>query len=85
MLLGDSVCALNPVFGQGMTVVCLAARMLGEAVARARSSPGGCTRGWRGYQRGGFGGLVGLCWNLTTTLTLDLAHPETRGRRPPPA
>jgi 2-polyprenyl-6-methoxyphenol hydroxylase-like FAD-dependent oxidoreductase len=81
VLLGDSVCALNPVFGQGMTVVSLAAKMLGEAVARARTTPGGLHRGLaRGYQKE-LSKLVGLCWSLTTTM--DLAHPETRGKRLP--
>jgi flavin-dependent dehydrogenase len=81
VLLGDSVCALNPVFGQGITVISLGAKLLEEAVARARTSPGGLHRGMaRGFQKE-LSTLVGLCWGLTTTM--DLAHPETRGKRPP--
>ncbi|PTL82313.1 hypothetical protein DAT35_19880 [Vitiosangium sp. GDMCC 1.1324] len=81
VLLGDAVCALNPVFGQGMTVISLGAKILGEAVARARTSPGGLHQGMsHGFQKE-LGKLVGTCWSLTTTL--DLAHPETRGKRPP--
>ncbi len=80
VLLGDAVCALNPVFGQGMTVIGLAAKMLGEHVARARASPGGLHQGMsRDFQKE-LSGVVGLCWFLTTTM--DLAYPEARGKRP---
>ncbi len=81
VLLGDAVCSLNPVFGQGMTVISLGARMLEKHVARARTSPGGLHQGLsRGFQRE-LGKLIGMCWFLTTTM--DLAYPETQGRRPP--
>jgi 2-polyprenyl-6-methoxyphenol hydroxylase-like FAD-dependent oxidoreductase len=81
VLLGDTVCALNPVFGQGMTVISLGAKMLGEAVSRARTSPGGLHQGLaRQYQKE-LSKLIEMCWSLTTTL--DLAHPETQGKRPP--
>ncbi|MFY0525480.1 NAD(P)/FAD-dependent oxidoreductase [Archangium gephyra] len=80
VLLGDTVCSLNPVFGQGMTVISLGARLLGEHVARARTSPGGLRQGLaRGFQKE-LGKIVGLCWFLTTTM--DLAYPEARGKRP---
>ncbi|WPB75232.1 hypothetical protein KYC5002_40330 [Archangium violaceum] len=80
VLLGDTVCALNPVFGQGMTVACLGAKLLGEKVARARTSPGGLHAGLaHGFQKE-LSKIVGLCWFLTTTM--DLAYPETRGKRP---
>ncbi|HZI06944.1 MAG TPA: hypothetical protein VEZ71_23165, partial [Archangium sp.] len=80
VLLGDTVCALNPVFGQGMTVICLGAKLLGEHVARARTSPGGLHQGLaRGFQKE-LGKIVGLCWFLTTTM--DLAYPEAQGKRP---
>ncbi|HYO53901.1 NAD(P)/FAD-dependent oxidoreductase, partial [Archangium sp.] len=80
VLLGDTVCALNPVFGQGMTVIGLGAKMLGEHVARARTSPGGLHQGLsRGFQKE-LSKLIGLCWFLTTTM--DLAYPEARGKRP---
>lgn len=80
VLLGDTVCALNPVFGQGMTVVGLAAKLLGEHVARARTSSGGLHQGLaRSFQKE-LSKIIGLCWFLTTTM--DLAHPETRGKRP---
>lgn len=80
VLLGDTVCALNPVFGQGMTVACMGAKLLGEHVARARTSPGGLYQGLARHFQKDLGKIVGLCWFLTTTM--DLAYPETRGKRP---
>ncbi|HZH74494.1 MAG TPA: hypothetical protein VEY88_00585 [Archangium sp.] len=82
VLLGDTVCALNPVFGQGMTVISLGAKLLGEAVARASTVPeGGLHQGLsRQYQKD-LSKLIEVCWSLTTTL--DLAHPQTQGKRPP--
>ncbi|MCY1074890.1 NAD(P)/FAD-dependent oxidoreductase [Archangium lansingense] len=80
VLLGDAVCALNPVFGQGMTVIGLGARLLGEQVAQARNSSGGLHQGLgRSFQKE-LSKIIGTCWFLTTTL--DLAHPQTRGKRP---
>ncbi|MFY0573325.1 NAD(P)/FAD-dependent oxidoreductase [Cystobacter fuscus] len=80
MLLGDAVCALNPVFGQGMTVSALGAKFLGECIARAKASPEGLPlEVARPFQKK-LAGLIGLCWTLTTTM--DLAHPRAEGKRP---
>ncbi|EPX64885.1 hypothetical protein D187_000307 [Cystobacter fuscus DSM 2262] len=80
VLLGDAVCALNPVFGQGMTVSALGAKFLGECVARAKASPEGLPlEVARPFQKK-LAGLIGLCWTLTTTM--DLAHPRAEGKRP---
>ncbi len=81
VLLGDSVCALNPVYGQGMTVISLGARLLGECVAaQARSAPGNLQGLSRRFQKK-LAGTIGLSWMLATTM--DLIYPKTRGRRPP--
>ena len=81
VLLGDAVCALNPVFGQGMTVSALGAKLLGAHVSRAARSGEGPLPGLsRRYQRE-LGGLLRLCWFLTSTL--DLMHPRALGKRWP--
>ncbi|QRN95599.1 FAD-dependent oxidoreductase [Archangium violaceum] len=81
VLLGDSVCALNPVYGQGMTVISLGARRLGECLAaQARSTPGNLQGLSRRFQKG-LARSIGLSWMLATTM--DLIYPRTRGKRPP--
>src|SRR4029079_5516854 len=80
VLLGDSVCALNPVFGQGMTVAALGAKFLGEQLAQAKASPEGLPlKVSRPFQKK-LAGLIALCWTLTPTM--DLAHPRAEGKRP---
>jgi hypothetical protein len=80
VLLGDAVCALNPVFGQGMTVAALGAKFLGEQLAQAKASSEGLPlKVSRPFQKK-LAGLIALCWTLTTTM--DLAHPRAEGKRP---
>lgn len=80
VLLGDSVCALNPVYGQGMTVIALGAKLLGECVAdQARTS--GTLQGLSRRFQEKLAATLGLSWFLSTTM--DLSYPQTRGKRPP--
>lgn len=80
-VLGDAVCALNPVYGQGMTVISQCAKLLGECVAtQARTSPGDIRGLSRRFQEA-LAGPIGLSWFLATTM--DLNYPQTRGRRMP--
>lgn len=80
LLLGDSVCALNPIYGQGMTV----ALQCVLALAKSLDAPGP-----RGGRLDGLGrtvqkqvsGLVAEPWLLSTTM--DLRFPEAEGKRPP--
>lgn len=69
--LGDAVCALNPIYGQGMTVAALEAVALGRHLDRGRLNA-------RRYQRT-VGRLSGAAWALSTGG--DLTFPEVEGRR----
>lgn len=78
--LGDSVCAFNPVYGQGMTVAILCARGLRESLgrlARRRGDLAGFARPFLKTQAG----LVRMSWMLSATM--DLRYREAEGRRPP--
>jgi hypothetical protein len=79
IILGDSVCAFNPIYGQGMTVAALGARLLRECVAERAGS--GDVKGLARRFQKKLGGLVGFCWFLATTM--DLRYPKTQGKRMP--
>jgi 2-polyprenyl-6-methoxyphenol hydroxylase-like FAD-dependent oxidoreductase len=81
VVLGDAVCAFNPIYGQGMTVISLSAKLLGECVAeQTRTAPGEVRGLARSFQKK-LGKLIGVSWFLATTM--DLRYPRARGRRPP--
>jgi 2-polyprenyl-6-methoxyphenol hydroxylase-like FAD-dependent oxidoreductase len=77
VVLGDAACALNPVYGQGMTAAALAAQLLDRCLANADAA----TRG-RGFalrfQRKLARSNAGL-WTMATSE--DYRYPETEGRR----
>lgn len=75
LLLGDSVCALNPVYGQGMTVAVMCAMKLRERLMSA--GPGGAPGA---FQRE-IADVIAVPWLLSTAM--DLRYPEVKGRRPP--
>ncbi len=75
VLLGDSVCSLNPAYAQGMTVAALGALVLRDHVA------GGRLPRHRPYFRDLARRAVGPAWSLTTSA--DLAFPGVAGARPP--
>jgi hypothetical protein len=78
LLLGDSVCVLNPLYGQGMTIALQSADALGESLASLRGAED--LRGLpRAFQRT-LSGVVAPAWTLSTTM--DLAFSEAKGRRP---
>ncbi|RKG68768.1 FAD-dependent oxidoreductase [Corallococcus sp. CA054B] len=78
ILLGDAVCALNPIYAQGLTVISkgtdLLARMLS---AQARATRQGFARR---FQRE-LARVLAMPWWMSTTM--DLQYPQARGRRPP--
>ncbi|MDY7228508.1 NAD(P)/FAD-dependent oxidoreductase [Hyalangium rubrum] len=81
VLLGDSVCALNPVYGQGMTVCSLSAQLLGQTlVEHKRASPGTMQGLSRRFQRK-LSQLLSIPWMMGTTM--DLKYPQAQGQRFP--
>ncbi len=70
---GDAVCALNPIYGQGMTVAAL------EAVALRRHLATG-SPDLRRFQRE-VARISGVAWTLSSGA--DLTFPQVEGRRTP--
>ncbi len=77
VVLGDSVCAFNPIYGQGMTVAALGAQMLRDCIAEQEGA--GQLRGMPKRFQKKLGKLISFCWFLATTL--DLRYPEAEGKR----
>lgn len=80
LLVGDSVCALNPIYGQGITVSVQAAKELQTTLARSAREGGGLRGLSMAFQKR-LATLVGMAWTLSTTM--DLRSPEATGKRPP--
>lgn len=75
VVLGDGVCAFNPIYGQGMTVACLGARLLGECLVRED------TRRLAARFQRRLPAVVADAWRLSTLM--DLSYPQASGRRWP--
>ncbi|MEV2275127.1 FAD-dependent oxidoreductase [Nocardiopsis sp. NPDC049922] len=74
LVVGDAACTFNPVYGQGMTMAALQARVLREHVADgAAPSPRAFYRATRR--------ALDPAWSIATGG--DLAFPEVEGRRTP--
>ncbi|MEV8506957.1 FAD-binding monooxygenase [Actinoplanes sp. NPDC051475] len=71
LVLGDAACVFNPVYGQGMTVAAMSARLLGE---HARSGPLSPRAFFRDLSR-----LVDAPWDMSAGA--DLGFPGVVGRR----
>ncbi|WP_328941360.1 monooxygenase [Streptomyces sp. NBC_00250] len=77
VLIGDAVCSLDPVHGQGMSTAALQAEALGQALQQSRSVD-------RTFARRYFraaAGSVAVAWSVT--VGSDFAYPGTRGKKPP--
>ena len=74
VVLGDAVCTLNPIYGQGMTVAALQAAALHPHLANRRALRP------REYMRD-VGRISGIAWAMA--LGADLSFPEVEGRRTP--
>jgi flavin-dependent dehydrogenase len=78
--LGDAVCALNPVYGQGMTVSALAATLLDRCLReQAERTEGDMTGLARRFHRR-LAKVIADPWLLATGE--DLRYPETTGAEP---
>ncbi|MCB1316160.1 MAG: FAD-dependent monooxygenase [Leptospiraceae bacterium] len=78
VLIGDAICALNPIFGQGMSVAGKEAHVLHRLLqqcARRNSLAGLEHRARKHMAR-----VIGLPWFLT--ICLDLHYPQTSGKKP---
>lgn len=73
-VVGDAVCALNPIYGQGMTVAALEAGALRRSLARGAGLDSAA------FQRD-VGRIAGGAWALATGA--DLTFPEVEGKRTP--
>lgn len=72
IVLGDALCSFNPIYGQGMSVAALEARLLGECTKKGLSGL------WRRYFRKA-AAIVDVPWQIA--VTADLRFPHVRGTR----
>lgn len=79
VVLGDAVCAFNPVYGQGMTVAALDAATLDECLHQQAKSGRGLTGLPRRFQRR-IAGVIQTPWQLATAT--DSRVPGLEGARP---
>jgi 2-polyprenyl-6-methoxyphenol hydroxylase-like FAD-dependent oxidoreductase len=83
VVLGDAVCAFNPVYGQGMTVAALAAGILDDCLReRHRRHPAGDLDGLAARFQRLLARRNAGAWTLSTGE--DLRFPTTTGGRPGP-
>ena len=80
LAMGDAVCKLNPIYGQGMTKAAKEGLFLWESLSRL---------GENGSDLSGFSdqfrlamGNVGAHWAWQLTSGSDLAYPQAKGKRP---
>jgi 2-polyprenyl-6-methoxyphenol hydroxylase-like FAD-dependent oxidoreductase len=81
LVLGDAVCAFNPVYGQGMTVAALAALELARCLReQRRRQPAGDTAGLARHFQQQLARSNAPAWLMATGE--DLRYPTTEGARP---
>lgn len=73
--LGDSVCAFNPIYGQGMSAAASCARLLAESLERWRDAPTVMARAFFDQQRA----FLATPWHSATAS--DFRYPKTLGSR----
>lgn len=80
LVLGDALCSFNPIFGQGMTVGALEAKLLSDCLNELAAKRTPNIEALTCNFRSRAGGLVDLPWEMATGE--DLRLPQTRGPRP---
>ena len=80
LAMGDAVCKLNPIYGQGMTKAAKEGFFLWESLAKLGDN-GSDLSGFSGQFRQEMGN-VGAHWAWQLTSGADLAYPQTKGKRP---
>ena len=79
LVIGDAICRLNPVYGQGMSVAaqeaCLLRRLLAERAAEQDPLAGLASEFFAGANS-----LIDTPWAIAANL--DFMYPETQGQRP---
>ena len=81
VVVGDAVCAFNPVYGQGMSVSAMCALALDENLrAQRKRRPDGDLTGMTGRFQKRLAKINATAWVLATGQ--DLLFPETEGDRP---
>jgi 2-polyprenyl-6-methoxyphenol hydroxylase-like FAD-dependent oxidoreductase len=78
--LGDAICQLNPLYGQGMTVAAQQALLLHSLLAGPTGADGSLTELGMTYLAAS-DELIDTPWTLSEAA--DLVYPQTRGPRPP--
>jgi hypothetical protein len=76
--IGDAICRFNPVYGQGMSVAALEARLLQGLLERLGDDNDPIARLAPAF----FVEVPPLLETPWSVAILDFAHPETRGQRP---
>ena len=80
LVLGDAVCKLNPIYGQGMTKAAKEGFFLWELLSQVTEN-GSDLSGFSDQFRRKMGN-VGAHWAWQLTSGSDLAYPQARGNRP---
>jgi 2-polyprenyl-6-methoxyphenol hydroxylase-like FAD-dependent oxidoreductase len=71
LVMGDAACVFNPVYGQGMTVAAIGARMLGDHLRSGPPVPSAFFKD--------LSGIIDAPWDMSAGA--DLGFPEVQGRR----
>jgi 2-polyprenyl-6-methoxyphenol hydroxylase-like FAD-dependent oxidoreductase len=77
--IGDALCRINPVYGQGMSSAARQARLLQDVLGRVAGAPDAIAAAQSGFMAE-VGSLLQSPWNMSANS--DFAFPETRGVRP---
>jgi len=81
VLIGDSVAAFNPIYGQGMAMAAMGAQALGEVVAEQKMGGFGDLTGFAGRFQRRLHEMVMRCWEFSTSSDFRVPGVEIDGVR----